>query len=80
MSLAPVKCPDHVCVPQEEWDKLSTEAQQFLREAEAGGLRYLAENGEVCAWGVAYDALFSMNIDVEPHSADGFLITLPKHT
>jgi hypothetical protein len=51
-------------------------ARQFLIEAERGGMRYIAENGKVCAWGVAYEGLFSMDIDAESHSEDGFIISL----
>ena len=70
--------PDSVCVSQEEWEKLDGISKQFLFEAEKGGMRYAADNGEVCAWCMAYEGLFSMDIDAEPHSEDGFLVTLAE--
>lgn len=68
--------PDPVCVPKAEWDKLDAMGQQFLIEAEAGGMQYVAEAGEVCAWGLAFEGIFSMDTHVEPHSDDGFMVTL----
>jgi uncharacterized protein (DUF169 family) len=67
--------PDRVCVPQAEWDKLDETARKFLTEAEAGGMMYLAENGQVCAWGAAYEGLFSMDVEAQ-RDPDGYLVTL----
>lgn len=61
-----------------EWEKLDERSREFLRQAEAGGMRYTSENGEVCAWGVAVDGIFKMDVHIEPHSIDGFLVTLPN--
>ena len=67
--------PGRVCVPLEEWKKLDKTSKKFLREAEDGGLLYLAENGGVCAWGAAYKGLFSMDTKAQ-RDPDGYLITL----
>lgn len=67
--------PDRACMTQAEWDGLDEESRTFLIEAEAGGLRYLAEHGEVCAWGPAYAGLFSVDITAR-RDPDGYLITL----
>ena len=36
---------------------------------------YLAENGQVCAWGAAYEGLFSMDVEAQ-RDPDGYLVTL----
>ncbi len=62
---------DPVVCSFEKWEKLSPLQQQFLREAEAGHFCYLAENGEVVAWGAGHTGnLFSMEVVEEPRRGE----------
>ena len=63
---------------EEQIKDLDEVSQQFIRDAEKGGMRWYVENGEVCAWGIATDGIFSMDVDIEKHSCDGFIVTLPN--
>lgn len=69
----------HSLVRLPKWAKLDEQSREFLRQAEAGGMRYLAENGEVCAWGVAIAGIFSMRVESEYQPGCGeYLVTLPN--
>jgi len=69
--------PENLAVPLEEWNKLDDAGKQFIREADKANLMYLAENGEVCAWGFQVErGMFSMATHLELHPDDGWVITL----
>lgn len=65
-------------VTEAEFIKLTDREREFLREADAGGMRYIIlEDGRPCAWGVAVAGIFSMEVKIERNEFDGYVVTLP---
>jgi len=65
-------------LPESELKLLTGDQKGFLLDAHNGSMRYcLNDDGSVCAWGVAWEAIFSMHVEIESHPFDGYMVTLP---
>lgn len=63
-------------VQRKEWDRLTEDQRQFLREAEAGSFGYIAEDGRVFAMGAAKTGnLFTVDYlsEKEPDPDEGYV-------